>query len=35
METRRELKANSTMLSEIHSDMRLLKFKILGDDKIK
>tara|TARA_R110000803_G_scaffold70769_1_gene133777 strand:+ start:31 stop:354 length:324 start_codon:yes stop_codon:yes gene_type:complete len=32
-ETREELKAGRALLSEIHSDMRLLKSKILGEDK--
>ena len=31
-ETREELKATSKMIAEIHSDMRLLTFKILGKD---
>lgn len=30
-ETRSELKALSGMVSDIHSDMAILKFKILGD----
>ena len=32
IETREELKATSKMISEIHSDMRLLTFKILGKE---
>ena len=31
-ETREELKVTSKMIAEIHSDMRLLTFKILGKD---
>ena len=31
-ETREELKATSKMIAEMHSDIRLLTFKILGKD---
>ena len=32
-ETREELKAQSTILSEIHSDLRLVKHTLLKEDK--
>lgn len=35
-ETRQELKASSVLLTEIHRDMAILKYKILGGDtKVK
>ena len=32
-ETKAELKSNTVMITEIHRDMGILKFKILGEDK--